>query len=87
MFVNPDIAVLPKTNHLMLIFPPHYPHYILSQEGWFINVCGVPRMDVKLGIPSAGINLWILKISMVFFMKSMQAIADAIAKFQMPALP
>ena len=31
-------------------------HPDVSQAGWFIDVCAVPRMDVKLGVPSAGIS-------------------------------
>ena len=32
------------------------------QAGWFINVCAVPRMGIKLDVPSAGMNWWTLKI-------------------------
>ena len=37
-------------------------HPAVSQAGAFINVCAVPRMDVKLGVPSAGMNWLMLKI-------------------------
>ena len=31
-------------------------HPGVSQEGWDINVCAIPQMDVKLDVPSAGIS-------------------------------
>ena len=37
-------------------------HPSVSQAGPFINVCAVPRIDIKLDVPSAGISWWTLKI-------------------------
>jgi len=31
-------------------------HSSVSQAGWFISVCAVPQMDVKLGVTSFGIS-------------------------------
>ena len=36
-------------------------HPGVSQTGGFIHVCAVLRMDVKLGVPSAGISWWTSK--------------------------
>ena len=41
-------------------------HLGVSQAGWFINVCAVPWMDVKLGITSADISYWMLMIPHLF---------------------
>ena len=37
-------------------------HPSVSQAGWYINTCAIPGMDIKLGVPSAGISWWTLKI-------------------------
>ena len=42
-------------------------------------------MDIKRGIPSAGISWWTLD-PMVYFTKSRWAIAHTIVKFRIPAL-
>ena len=50
------------------------------------QVCAVPRMDVKLGVLSASICWWTLKIPWVSFMKSRQAITVTLDKFEIPTL-
>ena len=40
-----------------------------SQAGRFTNVCAVPRVDDKLGVPSAGITWWTLMIPESFAKK------------------
>ena len=43
-------------------------------------------MYVKLGVPSAGISCWMLKIPTVSFTKSRRAIAGTMNEFQILAL-
>ena len=31
-------------------------HLVVLQTEWFVNVCAVLQIDVKLGVPSAGIS-------------------------------
>ena len=61
---------------------------INCHPGEFINVCTVPRMDVTMCIPSSSISLWMLKNKdrKVSFAKSRVAVANTLAKFQIPAL-
>ena len=48
-------------------------------------MCAVSRMNIKLVVPSAGINRWTLKIPWVSFMKSKRAITGTINKLLIPA--
>ena len=56
-------TLAPELPRLGLNLDPAFNHHRgVSQAGCLINVCAVPRMDVNLGIPSAGISWWTLKI-------------------------
>ena len=59
-----EVDITSKMSSMGLTLGPAiHCHPGVSQAGWFMNVCAVHRKDVKLGVPSASIRWWMLKIA------------------------
>ena len=58
----------------------------VSQAGWFINVCAVLQMDVKLDVPFAGISWWMWNIPRFPSWRVGELSPAPWNKFQIPAL-